>query len=50
MSVIVKDQIGRRFVVTKGAPDVLLKKSESILWDERKQILCEESRESSSSH
>nr|WP_295971960.1 cation-translocating P-type ATPase [uncultured Bacillus sp.] len=39
MSVIVKDQKGRHFVVTKGAPDVLLAKSSSVLWDERKKWL-----------
>ncbi|WP_042348985.1 cation-translocating P-type ATPase [Bacillus massiliigorillae] len=35
MSVIVKDGNGQYFVVTKGAPDVLLGKCKSILWDER---------------
>jgi P-type Ca2+ transporter type 2C len=45
MSVIIKDQKGRQFVVTKGAPDVLVTKSEAILWNERKQILSQESRE-----
>ena len=39
MSVIIKDQNGRQFVVTKGAPDVLVTKSEAILWNERKQII-----------
>jgi Ca2+-transporting ATPase len=42
MSVIVKDQGGKRFVVTKGAPDVLLGKSTAILWDERKKWLDRE--------
>ena len=33
MSVIVKDEAGKHFVVTKGAPDVLFSRCESILWD-----------------
>ncbi|MED1202134.1 calcium-translocating P-type ATPase, SERCA-type [Heyndrickxia acidicola] len=37
MSVIVKDKYGKRFVITKGAPDVLVGISESILWDGRQQ-------------
>ena len=45
MSVIIKDQKGRQFVVTKGAPDVLVTKSEAILWNERKQLLSQESKE-----
>lgn len=40
MSVVVeRKKDGKRFVVTKGAPDVLLKRSEQILWEERKQPL-----------
>lgn len=35
MSVIVKDDTGKHFVVTKGAPDVLFSRCESILWDEK---------------
>ncbi|WP_174733871.1 calcium-translocating P-type ATPase, SERCA-type [Mesobacillus harenae] len=35
MSIIVKDEGGRQFVVTKGAPDVLTGVSKSILWDGR---------------
>ncbi|MBB6443779.1 Ca2+-transporting ATPase [Bacillus benzoevorans] len=45
MTVIVKDQSGKRFVVTKGAPDVLLGKSTAILWDERKKWLDRETIE-----
>ena len=45
MSVIIKDKNGRQFVVTKGAPDVLVTKSEAILWDGRKQIIAQESKE-----
>lgn len=33
MSVIVKDDTGKHFVVTKGAPDVLFSRCESILWE-----------------
>jgi Ca2+-transporting ATPase len=39
MSVIVRDPNGKRFVVTKGAPDVLIQNSESILWDHKQQFL-----------
>ncbi|MFS0823669.1 calcium-translocating P-type ATPase, PMCA-type [Bacillus sp. 1P02SD] len=39
MSVIVKDRSGNQFVVTKGAPDVLLGVSKSVLWDHKQQIL-----------
>ncbi|MEH7234830.1 calcium-translocating P-type ATPase, SERCA-type [Bacillus sp. JJ1562] len=39
MSVIVKDKAGNQFVVTKGAPDVLLGISKSVLWDHRQQPL-----------
>ncbi|MFD2443463.1 calcium-translocating P-type ATPase, SERCA-type [Bacillus sp. CGMCC 1.16607] len=35
MSVIVKDTNGREFIVTKGAPDVLISLSESILINEK---------------
>lgn len=33
MSVIIKDKAGKHFVVTKGAPDVLFSRCDSILWD-----------------
>ncbi|MEH7386668.1 calcium-translocating P-type ATPase, SERCA-type [Bacillus sp. JJ1521] len=39
MSVIVKDKAGNQFVVTKGAPDVLLGISKSVLWDHKQQPL-----------
>jgi P-type Ca2+ transporter type 2C len=42
MSMIVKDKTGRQFVVTKGAPDVLIGLSTSILWDDRQQHLSNE--------
>jgi Ca2+-transporting ATPase len=37
MTVIIRDELGRRFVVTKGAPDVLLNVSAHILWNGRTQ-------------
>ncbi|WP_282138017.1 cation-translocating P-type ATPase [Rossellomorea aquimaris] len=37
MSIIVVDQNGKHFSVTKGAPDVLVGKSETILWEGRLQ-------------
>ncbi|TYR82664.1 calcium-translocating P-type ATPase, SERCA-type [Priestia megaterium] len=39
MSVIIEDPNKKRYVVTKGAPDVLLEKSKSILWENRQQSL-----------
>lgn len=39
MSMHVKDKQGRHFIVTKGAPDVILGKCESILWGSRSQFL-----------
>ncbi|RFB19119.1 calcium-translocating P-type ATPase, SERCA-type [Bacillus sp. HNG] len=42
MSVIVKDRSGNQFVVTKGAPDVLLGISKSVLWDHKQQPLSGE--------
>ena len=42
MSVIIKDANGRQFVVTKGAPDVLIGKSEDILWNGKKRRLSTE--------
>ncbi len=42
MSVHVKDKQGRHFIVTKGAPDVVLGVCESILWDGRTQFLAKE--------
>lgn len=41
MSVVVRDRDGKRFVVTKGAPDVLLKMSQTILWGNKQQPLTE---------
>lgn len=35
MSVIVKDNQGKHFVVAKGAPDVMISHSSTILWQER---------------
>jgi len=39
MSVIVKDASNRCFVVTKGAPDVLIGKCSLVLWDEKVESL-----------
>ncbi|TLS35274.1 calcium-transporting P-type ATPase, PMR1-type [Pseudalkalibacillus caeni] len=39
MSVLIENKKGERFVVTKGAPDVLLKHSTAILWNGRQQRL-----------
>jgi P-type Ca2+ transporter type 2C len=44
MSVVIKDRQGKLFVVTKGAPDVLLNISESILWDNKQQFLSSQIR------
>ncbi|MEH7373637.1 calcium-translocating P-type ATPase, SERCA-type [Neobacillus drentensis] len=44
MSVHVKDKQGRHFIVTKGAPDVILDISESVLWEERTQFLNKETQ------
>lgn len=38
MSVIVKGPSGERFVITKGAPDVLALKSDAVLWDGKQKI------------
>ncbi|KHD86191.1 cation-translocating P-type ATPase [Heyndrickxia ginsengihumi] len=42
MSMVIKDQHGKRFVITKGAPDVLLNISKSVLWNNREQLLTQE--------
>ncbi|WP_028392911.1 calcium-translocating P-type ATPase, SERCA-type [Bacillus cihuensis] len=42
MSVIVKDENGKQFVVVKGAPDVLISRCESILWSQKSQFLSKE--------
>ncbi|WP_147532017.1 calcium-translocating P-type ATPase, SERCA-type [Bacillus marasmi] len=44
MSVVVRDPAGKHFVVTKGAPDVLLGKCQSALWDQKTQYINEESK------
>ncbi|PFJ15764.1 calcium-translocating P-type ATPase, SERCA-type [Bacillus cereus] len=41
MSMIVRDREGKKFVVTKGAPDVLLQMSQTILWGNKQQPLSE---------
>jgi Ca2+-transporting ATPase len=42
MSMHVLDKQGRHFIVTKGAPDVILGISESILWEGKNQYLSKE--------
>lgn len=42
MSIVVNDQTGRRFIVTKGAPDVLANISDTILWNGKRQIMSKE--------
>ncbi len=39
MSVIVKDRSGKKFVVSKGAPDVLLNLCNGVLWDNQLQVM-----------
>ncbi|RXY99325.1 calcium-translocating P-type ATPase, SERCA-type [Fictibacillus sp. S7] len=39
MSVIVRNTNGETFLIAKGAPDVLLEKSDYVLWDGRRQLL-----------
>ncbi|NHM29735.1 cation-translocating P-type ATPase [Neobacillus terrae] len=39
MSILVKDKEGRQFIVTKGAPDVLVGISQSVLWDGKTQFI-----------
>ncbi|MED4202642.1 calcium-translocating P-type ATPase, SERCA-type [Neobacillus mesonae] len=39
MSIHVKDRQGRHFIVTKGAPDVVLGICESVLWEGRSQFI-----------
>ncbi|MBB6282104.1 calcium-translocating P-type ATPase, SERCA-type [Geobacillus subterraneus] len=39
MTVIVRDRNGRRFSVTKGAPDVLLERAARLEWNGREQAL-----------
>ncbi|WP_060787835.1 cation-translocating P-type ATPase [Geobacillus zalihae] len=39
MTVIIRDRNGRRFVVTKGAPDVLLERADRLEWNGREQAL-----------
>ena len=34
-----EDPSGKKYVITKGAPDVLVNKSESILWDGRQALM-----------
>jgi Ca2+-transporting ATPase len=44
MSMVIRDKHGKRFVITKGAPDVLLGVSRSVLWNGREQSFDLETR------
>ncbi|MDQ0217136.1 calcium-translocating P-type ATPase, SERCA-type [Peribacillus cavernae] len=46
MSVVVQDENGKQFVVSKGAPDVLISQCSSILWDEKLQQLTRDLKKS----
>lgn len=39
MSVVVEDGAGKRYVIAKGAPDIVLKQCGSVLWNERQAPL-----------
>ncbi|WP_442599444.1 calcium-translocating P-type ATPase, SERCA-type [Neobacillus sp. D3-1R] len=45
MSIIVRDSNGKEFVVTKGAPDVLVGISESLLVNDKVQFMSKDSKE-----
>ncbi|WP_257350152.1 calcium-translocating P-type ATPase, SERCA-type [Pseudalkalibacillus decolorationis] len=45
MSIVVKDENHNRFIITKGAPDVVLASCQSILWDERQSHLGERQKD-----
>ncbi|GGE66036.1 cation-translocating P-type ATPase [Priestia taiwanensis] len=42
MSVIVKDRNGKKYVVTKGAPDVILNISNGVLWNDQLRVMTKE--------
>ncbi|WNB90458.1 calcium-translocating P-type ATPase, SERCA-type [Bacillus sp. NEB1478] len=45
MSVIVNDSDGNKMLVVKGAPDVLLEKSDYIVWEDKKQLIKQSHKE-----
>lgn len=45
MSVIVQDTEGNQMLVVKGAPDVLMEKSDYIVWDDKKQLIKQAHKE-----
>lgn len=45
MSVIVRDTDGNQMLVVKGAPDVLLEKSDYIVWDDKRQLIKQAHKE-----
>jgi Ca2+-transporting ATPase len=45
MSVVVKDKQGRSYVMTKGAPDVILSQCTKIVYDNRSEAMTQKRRE-----
>ncbi|MCM3717219.1 calcium-translocating P-type ATPase, SERCA-type [Fictibacillus phosphorivorans] len=45
MSVIVQDTEGNKMLVVKGAPDVLMEKSDYIVWDDKRQLMKQAHKE-----
>ncbi|MBS4172459.1 cation-translocating P-type ATPase [Bacillus sp. FJAT-49736] len=45
MSVVVKDKNSRRYVITKGAPDVLMGLCDFILWEGKQEVFAGDSKE-----
>ncbi|QFT88811.1 Calcium-transporting ATPase [Bacillus sp. THAF10] len=41
MSVVVKDELGKMFVITKGAPDVIANGCEAILWQGKREVFSD---------
>ncbi|WP_026675928.1 calcium-translocating P-type ATPase, SERCA-type [Fictibacillus gelatini] len=39
MSVVIQNKNSEKFVITKGAPDVLLQKCDYIIWDGKRQLI-----------
>lgn len=45
MTVIIESRNGERFIVTKGAPDVMLTKSHQLLWQDKQENMTQTYRE-----
>jgi P-type Ca2+ transporter type 2C len=45
MSVVVQDSDGTRMLIVKGAPDILLEKSDYIVWDDKRQLMKQSHKE-----